>query len=163
MLSTEYIYYRHPHFAFTQAKRGKGIFVPAYHQTRNETDLLLTGLIPRTRLEVWHDIRWLCPIDPAFQEIMGSREELDVAVFRRHEKDAYRKRRIQAWKKKKALKEAGAHPGGDVPPTATAAGAHHESQDEDESVHSKSIVHQRSVHFVPRLRRVKTQGDLRAP
>lgn len=73
-----------------QGKRGVGLFIPAWHQTRDECDLLVLGLVPQTRLEVWTSARWLSPHDPAFQEILGS-EDLDMAVFDRHEWDEEKK------------------------------------------------------------------------
>lgn len=64
----------------SKGRRGVGLTIsPAWHQTRDKCELLLTGIIPQTRLEVWNSTRWLCPLDPAFQEILGS-TDIDAAV-----------------------------------------------------------------------------------
>jgi len=62
-------------------RRGVGLTIsPAWHQTREKCELLLTGIIPQTRLQVWNSTRWLCPFDPAFQDILGSKD-VDAAVI----------------------------------------------------------------------------------
>lgn len=155
-----------------QGKRGAGLFIPAWHQTRDECDLLLIGLVPQTRLEVWTSARWLSPYDPAFQEILGS-DDMDAAVLDRHEWDEEKKQLRLARRSRRKHHGHGharSHSAEAILPSIVVT--EHRERDLNSNPSNDSLAsggssernapsRQPSVRFVRSLRKTRSHRDLR--